>query len=398
MIHQNLKFLQDSLSDTQNIYSWSLSKEMQLLYSNCPEQDFFFSLFSISQCAVQIRKYFTDHVLPLIASDQIGFVWIAVLENNIQENTIPVIHVLGPVFTSNMTEQYLIQRMNKQKLSTEITSRLWNYVRNIPSISSDIAKRFAAMLHYCVNESTITATDVEIWNETSSQEESIEWGAAAWHGDWTAEQQFFNSIVDGRIVDLDTITTGTIGNLSGGDPLRQAKNQLIIFAVLCSRAAIMGGVSVEGSLNLSDYYIQSAESAKNIPAVEGLGLEMYHTYIQRVQKAKTDANYIPIVRACSEYVETHILERIKLKDMASFLGYTEHYISRTFKKETGENLFDYINRRKIELSESMLQNPSHSIAAISEHLSFSSPSYFSSIFKKITGMTPIEYQNKKVGN
>lgn len=294
MNYQNLKFLQDSFYQTQNICSWSITEDMQLLYSNCPEQEFFFNPFAVSRCSAKIMGHFSLSSVPLIASDSIGFVWIATLQNAGSNEQIPVLHLLGSVFTSAMTEQYLSQHIQRQHPSPDLSGRLWRFVRNVPAITSHIASCYASMLHLCVNQSTVPPAEVEIWSESMELAEDVAWGNAKWHGDWTAEQRFFNSIAEGRYEDLKNITTGTIGNIGGGDPLRQAKNQLIVFAVICSRAAIIGGVSVEGSLTLSDYFIQSAEAAQTISAVDATGLEMYHTYIQRVRKAKANSIFSPL--------------------------------------------------------------------------------------------------------
>lgn len=396
MNYQNLKFLQDSFYQTQNICSWSITEDMQLLYSNCPEPEFFFNLFTVSCCCTKISEHFSHSPVPLIASDRIGFVWIAVLQSSCENEQVPVIHLVGPVFTSAMTDQYLSQHIQRLHPSSDISSRLWRFVRKVPAITSNMASCYASMLHFCVNQSAVQPEDIEIWSESMEHSEDVEhvsWGVADWHGDWTAEQQLFKSISEGRYVNLRNITTGTIGNIGGGDPLRQAKNQLIVFAVICSRAAINGGVSVEGSLNISDYFIQSAEAAKTVSEVENVGLEMYNTYIQRVRKAQANNKFSPLVRACAEYVGTHILKQITLKDMAAQVGYSVHYISHKFKSETGESLFDYIHRQKTELAKSIMKTTPISVAELSDRLAYSSPSYFSSVFKKHTGMSPVEYQN-----
>lgn len=176
MVYQNLKFLQDSFLQTQNIFSWNLTTNMQLLFSNCLEQEFFFNLFSVSSCSSSILEHFSHTTTPFIASDRMGFVWIAVLQHNNEKEQIPVIHLLGPVFTSTMTEQYLNQHMHQMRLSSDMTSRLWNHVRNVPAISSDIASRYASMMHFFVNNVSICPSEIEIWNETSQQTENVEWG------------------------------------------------------------------------------------------------------------------------------------------------------------------------------------------------------------------------------
>ncbi len=396
MDYQNLKFLQDNFYRTQNICSWSLTTDGLLLYSNCPEQEFFYELLSVSRCRNEILQHFSAEERPLIVSDRIGFVWICALQKEQEGEHGAVIHLMGPVFTSSMTEQYIQNHARRMQLSPEMQDWLWRFLKDVPAISLDMASSYTSMLHYTVTEEGISPAGIRIWNEAAEEAENpenAEWGSADWHGDWTAERQFFDSISQGRYVDLNRITTGKIGNIGGGDPLRQAKNQLIIFSVLCSRASIIGGVSVEGALALSDFYISRAEAASTVPAVEAVGMEMYRMYIQRVQKAKENSGYSPLIRACSEYVETHIFERIRLADMAGSIGYTESYISRQYKKETGESLFDYINRRKVELAKRLLKESPISVSELSDRLAFASPSYFSSLFRKFEGMSPVEYQN-----
>lgn len=395
MDYQNIKFLQDSFYATQNICFWSLSVEGMLLYSNCPEQDFFYELFYVSGCRGEILRHFSEEDGPLITSDKIGFVWICAKQRAVEGEHGAVIYLLGPVFTSAMAEQYIRKHTRGMRLSPEMQDRLWGFLKDVPAISLDMASSYAAMLHYAAAGEGIAPTVIPIWNEAAentSDPENAEWGSENWHGDYLAEKQFFDSISEGRYVDLNRVTTGRIGKIGGGDPLRQMKNQLIIFAVLCSRAAIAGGVSVEGALGLSDFFINQAEAADTVPAVEALSMEMYRMYIQRVQKVKADQGFSPLIRSCREYVETHIFERIRLADMAVSAGYTESYISRTFKKETGESLFDYINRRKVELAKEILRGTAISVSELSDRLAFASPSYFGSVFRKFTGMTPLEYQ------
>ncbi len=206
------------------------------------------------------------------------------------------------------------------------------------------------------------------------------------------EQRVFESIRNARPVDLSKLTNGRIGNIGGGDPLRQAKNLFITFAMLCSRAAIFGGVSPESALNLSDRFMADAESAETVQEITALMPEMYRTFIRRVQKAKADQACSLLVRACMDYVELHGSEHITLAAIAQDVGYNEHYICRRFKAETGESLIDYIRRQKIRTAEVLLADPALSVAEIGDRLGFSSPSCFGAVFKKQTGVGPTEYR------
>lgn len=397
MEYQNLRFLQDTFLNTRHICSWTMTEDFQLLYSNCPEQEFFFNLFAISRCGQTILEHFAQSEMPILAADSIGFVWVAVRQQPEDAEQIPLLQLLGPLFISEMTEAHLRQRLHRLRPTPEQETRMLNLVRPVPTVLTDTAICLAGMLHYCVNAKAIRPDKVAMWNENVEKEEEIAWGDARWHGTWIGEQRFFQSVIEGRYDGIRELSVGRVGEIGGGDPLRQAKNEMIVFSVLCSRAAILGGVSSEGALNLEDYYIQNIEAAETVPEVQYIGGTMHRTYIERVQKARANQNRSPLVKACAEYVETHILERIRVKEIADEIGYTENYISRVFKKEMGVSLFEYINRRKIEAAKMILDNSNISIAELSDRLSFANPSYFSAVFKKMTGQTPVEYQEKQKG-
>lgn len=391
---QNLKFLQDMFLYTQKVCSWSATPDMELLYSNCPEEKFFFNAFLTSSCCTAVQAHFAHSCLPLLVSDRTGFVWIAVCDPT-ESGKLPSIYLLGPMFTTEMTRTHLHQLCRKMHLSAETIERLWKFIVEVPTVSTSIATCYATTLHYCVTGSAVAVDDVEVQIEQTEHSEEVPWGDINWHGSWATEQRLFKSIIEGHYEDFGKINTGNIGNIGGGDPLRQAKNEIIVFAVLCSRAAILGGVSAEGSLSLSDYFIQLVEAADTVTEVRNIGAEMQRAYVQRVQKAKVSSEQSSLVRACIEYVDTHIFDKISLNTMALELGYNEHYISRKFKNETGQSLFDHINQQKVQMAKFILADSRLSIAEISHRLSFSSPSYFGSIFKKHTGVTPAEYQQKQ---
>lgn len=386
MEEQQIKTLQDVFFHSQNICSWDITTDMQLIYSNCPEQEFFYNMFLVSSCRTAIQAHFANSCFPLLVSDPIGFVWIAARNAD-------VTYLLGPVFTSEMTEQYLHQVCRKMHLATETTERLWHFVRKVPAISYNTASSYACMLHYCVTGKAVMLNEVQVQNERIDYTaEEVIWGDLNYHGSWGMEQQLFKSIMEGRLEDFRSTNIGSVGNIGNGNPLRQAKNEIIVFSVLCSRAAILGGVSAEGALNLSDYFIQSVETADTVQEVYDLGAKMHRVYIQRVQDIKANSGQSSLVRACMDYVETHILEKISLNSMAKEVGYNEHYISRKFKSESGKSLVDYINHQKIQLAKIFLRDMKLSVSETSSRLAFSSPNYFSSVFKKQTGVNPAEYQ------
>lgn len=95
-------------------------------------------------------------------------------------------------------------------------------------------------------------------------------------------------------------------------------------------------------------------------------------------------------------IESYLLENLDKKltiaAVCKAFNYNKTYICTNFKKATGYSIIDYLNRAKIEKAKDMIREDNYSISEISESLGFSSPGYFSKIFKKVTGLSPLEYK------
>jgi YesN/AraC family two-component response regulator len=69
-----------------------------------------------------------------------------------------------------------------------------------------------------------------------------------------------------------------------------------------------------------------------------------------------------------------------------------NYLSNVFKQETGETISDFFNKMSIEKAKELISYGEHNLTDIAYILHYSSVAYFSSQFKKITGMTPSAYR------
>ncbi len=397
MDQQRMTLLQELFLQSQHIHLWRLTRELKLLGSNCPEEDAIFRLFSASHCRAAMETHFAETLSPLITSDRMGFVWIAAISPAPEDAA--AVFLLGPVLSSELNEALFQRQCRKVDLTAHQAERLWQFAGRLPALSFSTASGYARMLHWAASGGTPAPDKIPCIREhIEDTAEDVAWGDTSWHGSWFTEQLLFRSIMEGRYEDFGSKDTGNIGNIGGGNPIRQAKNEIIVFAVLCSRAAILGGVSPEGSLNLCDYYFQRIEATRDAQELVSLAEEMQRTYVLRVQKAQSHSGSHVLVRACMDYVDTHIFDRITLSAMSREIGYGEYYISRKFKSETGESLVDYINRQKIEMAKRIMLSMKLPVSEISSRLSFSSPSYFSAVFRKITGIGPVEYQNEQNGS
>ena len=81
-----------------------------------------------------------------------------------------------------------------------------------------------------------------------------------------------------------------------------------------------------------------------------------------------------------------------LNQLAASVNLTPKYLFDLFHKETGQTLTTFIHHVLIEKAKNLLAHSDYSLGEISTYLNFSSQSYFISIFKKYTGVTPGQYR------
>ncbi|MBA4058419.1 MAG: AraC family transcriptional regulator, partial [Marivirga sp.] len=86
---------------------------------------------------------------------------------------------------------------------------------------------------------------------------------------------------------------------------------------------------------------------------------------------------------------------VTLESLASFVNLSLSHYSSIFRKKTGYSPIVYFNHLKIQHACQFLQFTSLRINEISGKLGIEDPYYFSRLFTKVMGISPLEYRNKK---
>lgn len=92
------------------------------------------------------------------------------------------------------------------------------------------------------------------------------------------------------------------------------------------------------------------------------------------------------------YIDTHYWEPITLDVLATISHSNKYHLVHTFTEEYGISPIQYLIAKRIEEGEKLLQTTDYSLAQISRFCGFSSPSYFSQIFKKEKNCSPREFR------
>lgn len=92
------------------------------------------------------------------------------------------------------------------------------------------------------------------------------------------------------------------------------------------------------------------------------------------------------------YIANHYDENLSLENLAEKVHLSPSYLSRLFKKETSENLSNYVQNLRIEEAKILLQTTKLKAYEVGERVGIPDPVYFSKLFKKVTGKKPKDYR------
>lgn len=196
------------------------------------------------------------------------------------------------------------------------------------------------------------------------------------HNTMDVERQVLQIVQRGDIQGLEAwaaTAPAVRGGVIARDQLRQLRNTFVVTCALVSRAAISGGMGAERISNLQFHMV--ADYTRRVARLRGVGTT-------------------ELTLKVANYVQRHLCERISVNDMAKELYISRPYLSERFKAESGGSLTDYILREKTAEAQRLLDYTDKSLTSISSYLGFSSPSHFSRVFKKYTGMLPSEYRGR----
>lgn len=188
---------------------------------------------------------------------------------------------------------------------------------------------------------------------------------------------------------------GSYGTISP-NLIRNFKNLFIVSATLVSRAAIKGGLEQDQAFGLSDYYIQQCEQLTNINDILNLQYYMILDYTAKVNKLKEGKNHSTHVAKAIQYIKQNFANISSTEEIADANYVSRSYLSTLFKKETRLTLIEYVLKEKIEESKRLLLYTNKSLSAISNYLNFSSQSHFCNSFKKEVKMTPNAFRKNGV--
>lgn len=131
---------------------------------------------------------------------------------------------------------------------------------------------------------------------------------------------------------------------------------------------------------------------KNINVLEQKVVDYAKRFILELQCSHPA--YSESVCKVLEYIEKNYRENISLEELANHVHMNKSYLSHLFKKETQKNIYSYLLDFRMEKAKKLLAETKQSIYQIGCLVGIPDSAYFSKVFKKHTGMTPLEFRKQ----
>lgn len=102
-----------------------------------------------------------------------------------------------------------------------------------------------------------------------------------------------------------------------------------------------------------------------------------------------------LIHTIKSHIAQHYREELSLEGLAGLVYLSPSYLSKLFKRETGENLSTYMQNVRIDAAKILLRTTPLKTYEVAERVGISDPVYFSRIFKKVVGVKPKDYRKNE---
>lgn len=205
------------------------------------------------------------------------------------------------------------------------------------------------------------------------------------------EKQMQESILHGRKDEAESILNQAISYIMGTQDMGACKARVLEILVLLSRASIAAGASAEEIFHLSEGFIHQWGCFKASISLDNWIIEILHRYLDQIFDF-TQIKHSGMVYKVVEYIRKHYNEKIVLDQLAKEVCLSRSYLSSIFKQEMNMSITEYISQVRVTKSKQLLAEEQTGLAEIAALCGFEDQSYFTKVFKKVTGMSPKTYR------
>ena len=143
--------------------------------------------------------------------------------------------------------------------------------------------------------------------------------------------------------------------------------------------------------------MRSAAGEPDCPGIIYLSLLLHYVDQECKAERQTARPRNETVEQICAYLAANYQQKFSLTDVAARFYLSPYYLSRLFRRVTGQSIVDYINGRRIEAAQHLLETTDLNISAVAEQTGFASAAHFRRVFREMMGGCPVQYRKSSRG-
>ena len=213
------------------------------------------------------------------------------------------------------------------------------------------------------------------------------------------ERELIGYITSGDKKKAQKLLNEILGQIffTSGNNMSVIKAGVLELIVILSRSAIEAGADEEQIFGMKNSYLNEVSSFENIEDLSFWLSKVMERYTDFVFNF-TDVKHYDVIYKAIDYIRQNYMKKITLEDVSEYVALSPSYFSKVFNEEMKQNFNTYLNSVRISNAERMLIEEPVNLVDVAYMVGFDDQSYFSKVFKRITGMTPKTYKENRGKN
>jgi len=209
------------------------------------------------------------------------------------------------------------------------------------------------------------------------------------------ERAFLQCIARGDQKQAQKLLNDLLGHIMffSGRKLDVIKSRVYELLIMITRTAVEEGAMPERILAFNN---QCMSEMSTINDIDSLCIWLSAAIKRCMNEAfnLSEMRDMDIIHRTVQYMQLHYSSKTTLEEIAQSVYLSPTYLCRLFKKKTGCTVMQFYTNLRIGKCKELLQTTDKMLSTIAQETGFEDQSYFTKVFKRIVGMTPLMYRKK----
>lgn len=371
---------------------------------------------STSYCALLKKQVFQRgecfrlHMKAGKTAQQLGEAYIFACQANLNHIAFPLINsgellgsvIIGPFLMDQPDSTLVSDLAERYSLPATLSLELYDELKGLAVLSTGKVNQLKTLIDHVLSpllpgeralllENQQKMSQQARLNETIQvfKEEKFDRSLAAFY---KKEQDLLGKVRSGTVQEVKALLNDLIGYVlfSEGGRLETVRVRAIELTTLLSRVAIEGGAQTDNVFYLSSQFISKLYQQQSLEDVCLLLQEVVESFMNAMFNETDKGNLY--IRKALRFMQDNYSTHLELNQVADFVGLSPSYFSSLFNQVVGVSFREQLCRIRVEESKRLLLQKDYSLVDIALAMGFPDQSYYCKVFKRIVGVTPGKYR------